>query len=461
MTARSGTPAATPAGNSAGPVGTRSLWAGKRLYVAIFLFFNLFINYMDRINLSIAAPAIAKEFAWNPGTMGLIFSAFIWSYCFCIIPWGWMSDRIGTRQVSGFSVTIWSIGAMLTGAATGLGSMLAARLALGVGEAASVPASGKVVRQWFPPGERGLATAIFNAGTFAGPAVSAPAIAWLVLKAGWRISFIVAGAMGIAWVLLWLKLFRVPSECSWLPIEERAYILEETGGQTTVAPPPKGAVVRLIRTKTMWGLLLTEGCCAYTMLMFLFWLPSYLVQTRHMDLMKASWFTAVPYLVAAVMGLFVGRLSDSLLTEEAVRQGKRRSLLIVFILLSTSVILTNVVRNEYLVLLLISLSLSFIGTAVTLNIALSSDLVWNPNMVGTAMGISILGGISFGMVAPIVTGYIVKWTGSFDGAFYVAGGLLFVGALISFTMTRKPIHFDEESQSDERSGIDAQSLQIG
>ena len=461
MTTRLDLPAETPSANPAGPGRASSLWAGKRLYIAIFLFFNLFINYMDRINLSIAAPAIAKEFAWNPGTMGLIFSAFIWSYCFCIIPWGWMSDRIGTRKVNGLSVAIWSIGAMFTGAATGLGSMLSARLALGVGESASVPASGKVVRQWFPPGERGLATAIFNAGTFAGPAITAPAIAWLVLKTSWRISFVVAGVMGIVWVILWLKLFRVPSECSWLPQEERAYILGETGGQATVAPPPKGAVVRLIRTKTMWGLLLTEGCCAYTMLMFLFWLPSYLVQTRHMDLMKASWFTAVPYLVAAVVGLFVGRLSDAILTPEAVKQGKRRTLLIVFILLSTSVLLTNVVRNEYLALILISMSLTFIGTAVTLNIALSSDLVWNPNMVGTTMGISILGGIGFGMVAPIVTGYIVKWTGSFDGAFYVAGALLFVGALISFTMTRQPIRFEEESKAGGQGGVDPQSFQIG
>lgn len=460
MTTRVDMPAEVPSANSARPARRGSLWTGRRLYVAIFLFFNLFINYMDRINLSIAAPAIAKEFAWNPGTIGLIFSAFIWSYCFCIIPWGWMSDRIGTRKVNGFSVAIWSLGAMLTGAATGLGSMLAARLALGIGESASVPASGKVVRQWFPPGERGIATAIFNAGTFAGPAVSAPAIAWLVLKTSWRISFVVAGAMGIVWVLLWLTLFRVPSECSWLPQEERDYILGETGGQATVAPPPKGAVVRLIRTKTMWGLLLTEGCCAYTMLMFLFWLPSYLVQTRHMGLMKASWFTAVPYLVAAVAGLFVGRLSDAILTPDAVKQGKRRSLLIVFILLSTSVLLTNVARNEYLALILISLSLTFIGTAVTLNIALSSDLVWNPNMVGTAMGISILGGIAFGMVAPIVTGYIVKWTGSFDGAFYVAGGLLFVGALISFTMTRRPISFDDAAEAGASPDVDAQNLQI-
>src|ERR1019366_10472769 len=135
MTTRLDTPAETPSANPAGPARTGSLWAGKRLYVAIFLFFNLFINYMDRINLSVAAPTIANEFAWNPGTMGLIFSAFIWSYCFCIIPWGWMSDRIGTRKVNGFSVTIWSIGAMLTGAAMGLGSMLAARFALGFREA--------------------------------------------------------------------------------------------------------------------------------------------------------------------------------------------------------------------------------------------------------------------------------------------------------------------------------------
>ena len=460
MTTRLNMPAETPPANPKGPGKPGSLWAGKRFYIAVFLFFNLFINYMDRINLSVAAPAIAKEFSWNPGTMGLIFSAFIWSYCFCIIPWGWMSDRIGTRKVNSYSVAIWSVGAMLTGAAVGVGSILAARLALGVGEAASVPASGKVVRQWFPPGERGLATAIFNAGTFAGPAVSAPAIAWLVLKTSWRFSFVVAGAMGIVWVVLWLKMFRVPAECSWLPEEERAYILSETGGQATVAPPPKGAVGRLIRTRTMWGLFLTEGCCAYTMLMFLFWLPSYLVQTRHMDLMKASWFTAVPYFVAAVMGLFVGRLSDALLTHEAVKRGNRRTLLIVFILLSISVISINMVRNEYLALLLISLSLSFIGTAVTLNIALSSDLVWNANMVGTAMGISILGGISFGMVAPIVTGYIVKWTGSFDGAFYVAGALLFVGALISATMTRRPIAFDEEAPAGPQSGLDADSLQI-
>jgi sugar phosphate permease len=420
-----------------------SLWSGKRFYIAALLFFNLFINFMHRINLSVAAPAIAKDFGWDAGKMGLLFSSYQWTYCLFLLPWGWMADRIGTRWVNGLSVTIWSIAGMLTGVATSFGGMLATRLALGGGEAASFPNSGKVVRQWFPARERGLATAIFNAGTFAGPAFSAPLVAWLLLKEGWRVSFMLTGSVGFVWVILWLKFFRKPSECSWLPAEERNYILAQTDSQAKAATPPSGALLRLMGRKTMWGLFLTQGCCAYTMLLFLFWLPSYLVQARHMSLVKASWFTSVPYVVAVVLGLLIGKLSDSVLTKEAIKQGKRRTLLIVFILLSGVVLLTNMVVNEYLLLLLISISLACISSALSLNIALTNDLVWNPAIVGLATSFLILGGNIFGSLVPVATGYIVKWTGSFDIAFYLAGFLLFVAALICFTMTRRPLSFEE------------------
>lgn len=430
-----------PDTNSTRPANVGSLWTGKRRYVAMFLFANLFINYMDRATLSVAAPMIAKQFNWDPGTMGLLFSSFLWTYWFWLIPWGAMSDRIGTRRVNTVSVTIWSFAAMLTGAATGFGTMVASRLALGVGEAASFPTSGKVVRQWFPAGERGLATAIFNAGTFAGPAVSAPMVAWLVLHTGWRLSFVITGALGLFWVVLWLKMFRLPAECSWLPEAERNYLVAETGESGPVLTSAKAALTRLLGRKTMWGLLLTQGCCAYTMSLFLFWLPSYLTASRHMPLMKASWFTAVPYLVAAMLGILIGKLSDSVVSAEGMKQGKRRTMLIIFILLSTVVLLTNVVTKEYLILLLISMSLTCISSALTLNIAMTNDLVWNHDMAGTALGILIVGGISFSLLAPIITGYIVQRTGSFDGAFYFAGGLLFIGALASITLTRQPLSF--------------------
>ena len=443
------TPTTMPKQVSA-PLYTRSLWTGKRFIIVAFLFFNMFINYMDRINLSVAAPIVARQYKWDPALMGWIFSGFLWTYMVCLIPWGWATDRYGSRRVGALSMTLWSLSGMATGAIVGFGSMMASRLALGVGEGASFPISGKVVRQWFPAGERGLATAIFNAGTFAGPAISAPVVAWLVLQAGWRWSFVITGAIGILWAILWLSFFRAPAECSWLPEDERNYLLSQTGAPPkTAAPetPTKGALGLLLSRKTMWGQFLTQGCCAYTMYLYLAWLPSYLVRERHMDLMKASWFTALPYLISVVLGIMIGKLSDSILTPEAVKQGKRRTLLIIFILLSSVVLLTNVVSNQWVVVALISLALTSISSALTLNIAMCNDLVWDPTMAATALGFQILGGNTFGIFAPILTGYIVKTTGSFNSAFFLAGGLLFLGAATSLTMTRRPLAFGEDEKA--------------
>jgi MFS family permease len=420
-----------------------SFWAGRRRYVALLLFFNLLINYMNRTNFSVAAPTIAREFKWDPQTLGLIFSSFMWAYCLCLIPWGLLSDRIGTRKVNAYSVLIWSIGAMLTGAVTGFGTMLPAQLVLGAGESASLPTAGKVVRQWFPAGERGLATAIFNAGTFAGPAISAPVAAWLVLHLGWRLAFVIIGSLGFVWLVFWLKLYQTPADCSWLQESEKKYLMTAITGRTTTGRQLEGVLGKLLRRQTVWGLLLTQGCCAYTLYLFLFWLPSYLVQARHMQLMRASWFTSVPYLVAAVLGIFIGRLSDRALTAEGLRQGKRRTLLTVFILLSSVVLGTTLAHNEYIAAVLISISLTCISSALTLNIAMSNDLVWSGQVAGTVLGIVILGGNSFGLIAPILTGYIIKKTGSFDSAFYLAGGLLVVGALTASRMTRAPVRLEE------------------
>lgn len=244
-----------------------------------------------------------------------------------------------------------------------------------------------------------------------------------------------------------MKVFRsAPADASWVPPEEREYIHAKIDQPQQVSKVPKGAVLRLLSRGTMWGIFLTQGCCVYTMYLFLTWLPSYFVAARGMQLMKASMFNAVPYLVAVVLGIYFGRLSDKILTPVALKQGKRRTLLIVFILASCTELFITVIDNEFIALLLISWTLSCISTATVLNNALCNDLVENPNMVGTATGMCILGGNSFGMFAPIITGYIVKATGSFDSAFFFAGGLLILGALISLTMTKRPLSFAEDEQ---------------
>src|ERR1700738_5178060 len=133
-TGRSASVAAPPE-KQIGTAKIGSLWPGKRFFVAALLFLNLFINFVPRINLSVAAPAIAKAFGWDAAKMGLLFSSYQWTYCLFLLLWGWMSDRMGTRMVNGLSVTIWSVAGMLTGAATTFVGMLATRLALGAGEA--------------------------------------------------------------------------------------------------------------------------------------------------------------------------------------------------------------------------------------------------------------------------------------------------------------------------------------
>jgi len=427
-----------------------SLLKSKRFYIVMLLFTAQIINYIDRVNLSVAAPLISKEFDWDPATMGMIFSSFLWTYVLCLVPAGWLTDMIGARKLNAWAISIWSTAAMLTGTITGLPTMLAARLALGVGEAATNPSGGKVIRDWFPVKERGLVSSIFQCGTLAGPAIGMPFVAWLVVTSGWRMSFVIAGALGFVWLIFWHKFFYNPKECSWLPPEERDYILANNGGAETAEAPVKkqfsfkslSVVGRLLSQKTMWGLAVAQGCIIYTLYLFLTWLPSYLVLAKNFTLMKAGIFGTLPYVIAVILGIFFGKLSDTILTPENVAKGKRRQMVIGFMLLSSVVLFTTVVDNEYAILLLISLSLSAIASALSLNVALTNDLIGDPAIAGTAFGILILGGNTFGLIAPILTGYIVKSTGSFSSAFFLAGAILIFGAFISFSLTRKPIRFN-------------------
>ena len=217
---------------------------GKRFFIVLFLFSNVVINYVDRVNLSIAAPALAKDFHWDAAQMGWVFSAYLWTYAACLIPCGWLADRFGARRTSAIAISVWSAAAMLTGAVTNFGNMVAARLALGVGEATTFPVCNKVVRQWFPSGERGFATALFHSGVFGSIALASPMVAWLVVQVGWRWSFVISGSLGFVWLLLWLRWFQPPETCAWLPSEERRLILERRMGVATEEPGESGDPLR-------------------------------------------------------------------------------------------------------------------------------------------------------------------------------------------------------------------------
>jgi sugar phosphate permease len=423
---------------------TRTILGGKRFYIAVFLFFNLLINYTDRVNLSVAAPALVKQFHWDAVRMGWVFSAYLWTYTILLIPTGALLDRIGARRVSAFGITVWSTAAMLTGAVTGYATMCLARLFLGVGEVTTFPVAGKVIRQWYPVKERGFATAVFHSGAHVAPAVATPLAAWLVVRSGWRGSFVILGALGFIWLAFWLWKYREPEECPWLPVEERQFILENRHGESMLTQSSRERVGKvlstLFRQRTVWGVILTQGCSTYFSYLFLAWLPTYLVQVRGLHLVKAGFYTAIPYLAAVVVVLFFGKLSDRILTEESLKKGKRKKVVIVFLLLCTVVMLVDVVQSERAILIVLAMALSFNLTSLTMNLALTSDLIEDPNMAGTVFAIVSTSANLFGLCAPVVTGYIYKATGSFSAAFNVSGMIVILAALISFALVRQPIH---------------------
>ncbi|SDF36948.1 MFS transporter [Sporomusa acidovorans] len=422
-----------------------SLWRGKRFFIMALLFFASLINYIDRVSMSVAAPVISKEFGWDAGTMGIVLSAFLWSYAFCLVPVGWLTDKLRPRKINALAVAFWSVAAMLTGMANNFVTMVSSRLALGAGESATMPAGSKVVRQWFTIQERGLATALARSGAEAGPAIGMPLIAWLLTEAGWRVAFVITGAIGFVWLFFWLKYFRNnPQECAWVSADERKYIAENTDSEKI--GEEKGVsitvILQLLKQKTTWGLALSHGCIMYTQYLILTWLPSYLMQVRHMELMKASLFSAFAFVTAWVLGIAVCKLSDTLLTPEKVLQGRRRIMVITFMALSSIFIFTTMVDSPIVIFIIITLVKTFLASTIGLNMTLTNDLVANPAVAGSAFGILLLGGNLFGSMAPVVTGYIVKTTGSFDSAFLLAGVLIIIGALISATMTRKPINIE-------------------
>ena len=413
----------------------------RRGWVCLFLFLLTTINYADRVALSVAAKPVSTEFGLSPVEMGYLLSSFLWMYVVCLIPVGLLVDRYGGKVVNGLGIGLWSAATVLTGFAPNFLFMLGTRVVMGMGESTSWPASNRVIREWFPASERGIANAIFGAGAAAGPAIGAVAISWIVASLGWRAGFLAAGSIGFIWLVAWWWLFDKPERVRWLRPAERDRILAERDGRTT-RPDDAGPVSSLwylLGLRSVWGLFLTQGCEVYGGYMLLTWLPTYLQQAKGLSIMNAGMLTAVPFAAAAVLGVLLGRVSDRVLTKEAVHAGQRRTMLAVLLAGVGGMLLVPFVDELWLIILILSgvRALGLAGSA--LNFALVTDLVRSRSDIGKVTSITVLGGNTFGLASPIITGYVVALTGSFDRAFFVAGILPLIGAVATLTMTRRPI----------------------
>ncbi|RNF30677.1 major facilitator transporter [Massilia aurea] len=414
----------------------------KRIWIYVFLFTLTLINYIDRISLSVASTALKEEFGISPVAMGYLLSSFVWLYFIALIPMGYLVGRFGPKQVNTWGIGVWSVATVCTAFATGFFSLLSARLVMGAGEATTYPAGARVVRDWMPVRERGMATAVFHSGSLVGPAVGAIGFGWLITTVGWRTAFVVAGAIGFVWLAAWGKWYRHPSQASWLGTAE----LREITADADVGAPGSGAAARpalgfrgLARSRTMWAIGLAHGCAVYATYFFLTWLPSYLQAAKGLSVMTSSMYTAVPYIGAAILAIVIGRLSDLAVDARAAAAGRRRLVVGAVLLGSAAILLVPLLQSTAAILLVITLSLAGCASAISNNLSLVNDLVRSNEDVGTAAGFVTAVGNLFGLLAPIVTGYVVAGTGGFGMAFGVVGILLIIGSAVAVLGARRPV----------------------
>ena len=412
----------------------------RRGWVALMLFCMTLINYIDRATLSFAIFPISREFNLSPVAQGYLFSSFIWSYTLCVIPMGLLVDRFGAKRVVGIGMGVWSLATMCTGLTSSFAAMLTTRLVMGGGEASTNPSGAQVIREWIPARERGVLNACFNGGGYAGPALCALAAGPIIGAFGWPALFFIAGGIGFVWLVVWLVMFGAPEAVSWLSEPERQIILtQRTGGRIATSGPRSGLLGLLLSGPTLAGLGLSMGCNVYSLYVFLTWVPSYLRTTRGLNLNSTGLYTAVLYGTALIVSLAAGRLSDRLLHRKDVAQGDRRNLIACTLGLAAIVLFVPLIDSLPILIVLLTLSLAGIATTTAQIFSLVNDLLPNRSDIGVAMGFVIVGGNVFGMLAPIVTGYVIAISGAYSWAFIIAGGLLGVGMLSMLVLTRQPI----------------------
>jgi ACS family D-galactonate transporter-like MFS transporter len=388
------------------------------------------VNYLDRTVLGIAAPALTRDLGIDAAVMGVVFSAFSWSYAASQVPGGLFLDRFGTRITYALSVGFWSLFTLLHAFAGGLTSLLGLRLALGVSEAPCFPANSRVVATWFPQSERAFATSVYTVGEYIGLAFLSPAMFWLLVHHGWRSLFIVCGLVGFAFVLVWIARYRDPPEHKTVNAAELD-LIEAGGGlvrsESRSARTDWSKAGKLLRFRQMWGICLGQFAGNSTLVFFLTWFPTYLATERHMAFLKIGFYAVLPFIAASVGVLFGGWWSDTMLRRGRSANVARKAPIITGLLLASTIITANFVESNAAVIAILSLAFFAQGMAA-LGWTLVSDIA-PKGMLGLTGGIFNLAANLAGIVTPLVIGVIVAGTGSFFYALAFVGALALMGAL--------------------------------
>ncbi len=397
--------------------------------IAVLLGFGILVNYFDRVNLTVAGPDLRRDFGLDDIAFGYLLSGYAWTYALAQIPVGLVLDRFGVTRLGRISSALWSVFSLLTAAVSGFGLLFAARLGLGLAESPAFPINAKATGYWFPRNERGVATAIFDSAAKLATAVGVPIVAYVLVAYGWRATFLVTGIVSAVYFAAFTIFYRNPSDDKRLTFAERKYITDG-GAQAEGVAATSGAgsmLLYLVRQTKVWGLTIGFAAYGYSFYLLLTWLPGYLVKTFHMTVLRSGYYSAIPWLCAAISDLLIGGfLVDALIRRGYDATRVRKTVLIAGMLLGLSVIGATTTHDPNVAIVWITIALS--------GLAFSAPVGWSiPALIAPRGAVGSVGAIMnfanniMAIVAPIAAGYVVAATGSFTTVFVVAAIVLAVG----------------------------------
>jgi MFS transporter, ACS family, D-galactonate transporter len=382
----------------------------RRWTIVWLLFAASLINYFDRQTLSYALPILAKDFELDPVQQGLVLSAFFWTYTALQIPIGLCADRVYLRWLYAGAFALWSLAQGLTGFAGSVAMLMGCRMLLGIGESIYLVGGTKVVSLFFPLAERGLPCGLFDAGTRTGLVLEGLTIGWLLQTFGWRTTFGIVGFAALIWLAPWF-------------LATPAQMRDPSAGVGTRRRVTGSEFAGLLRSRDLLGVLLGFFCFDYYWYFLITWLPSYLVNQRHMTILKAGIYASLPFLVFGVCQPLGGWIADRLIRRGWDPARTRKGIISAAFLSGLLIIPAAYVQSEKTALLLI-MGGCLVGLSAANQLVLLQGCT-PPNEVGLAVGVYNFVGNVAGILAPITTGFVIKFSGgSYTSAFVLAAVML-------------------------------------
>ncbi len=395
------------------------------------------LNYVDRGTLSMAGTNIQSDLHLSKYQLGLLLSAFFWTYAICQFSYiaGWLADRLNVVWVLGCGVALWSFATGACGLAHSFTMMFIFRLALGAGECVAYPSYSRVIVNCFPAHRRGLSNGTIDAASKTGPAIGALLGGLLITRVGWRVFFIVLGIAGILWLIPWIK---------WRPRSPR--LLAGVRSESTTS------MTDLLRVPDLWWTTIALFCSNYVWYFLITWLPPYLETERGLPKAKMAWISAAAYLTIAISSMTSGWLSDLWITRGGSHTLVRKTFAGVGLTLSTVLVAVSVVGNAKVAIGILMFACAAFGFYASNTFAISQTLA-GPAAAGRWTSVQNGVGNLAGVAAPWFTGWVVERSGHFYIAFLVTAMMALASALTYvFAVGRiEQVRFEPESMETKTS----------